>query len=300
MPESKMRPIRETIQLDEALAIIEASAVPITRTARVPLGDSDGRVLALDVIATADVPPFDRAAMDGFAVVAGDTFGAGTQTPCTLRCVETVHTGEIPTTRLDHGSCTEIATGAPMPEGADAVVMVEQTDRGPNGDVRIFTPVYPWQHVGRRAADIATGRVTLQRGDLLTPSRLGAIAALGIGEVDVFDRPRVATLSTGNEIIEPGQPLGPGQIYDINRFTLGAVSQRARWRRGELSDRGRHARLTRGSCRRVSRQRRPRLLRWELGRRAGPDARRAPQEGHGDVPRDSRQARKTNGVRTDR
>ena len=220
---TKMRPIRDTIQLDEALAIIERTAVPIARIEQVRLDAADGRVLASDIVATEDVPPFNRAAMDGFAVIAEDTFGASNQTPSTLQCVETVHTGRVPTTRLARGNCTEIATGAPMPEGGDAVVMVEQTDRGPDGDVQIFTPVYPRQNVGRRGADIATGQVTLNREDVLTPSRLGSVAALGLAEVDVFCRPRVAILSTGNEIIEPGQPLGPGQIYDINRFTVGAV-----------------------------------------------------------------------------
>ena len=223
---AKMRPIRKTIPLDEALDLVTAAARPIERAVRAPLTEADGRVLAADVVANADVPPFDRAAMDGYAVIAEDTFGAGGQTPRTLRCIESVHTGRVPTKRLDRGDCTQIATGAPMPEGADAVVMVERTDREPDGGVRIFTPVYPRQHVGRRAADIAVGQALLARGDLLTPGRLGSIAALGIADVDVFDRPAVAILSTGNEIVEPGQPLGPGQIYDINRFTVGAVVER--------------------------------------------------------------------------
>lgn len=223
---SKMRPIRKTIPLGDALDIVTAAARPIERTERVPLGAANGRVLAADVVAGADVPPFDRAAMDGFAVIAADTFGADGEAPRTLRCIESVHTGGVPAKRLARGDCTQIATGAPMPEGADAVVMVEHTDRAPDGGVRILTPVYPRQHVGRRGADIAAGEALLARGDLLSPGRLGSIAALGKADVEVIDRPVVALLSTGNEIIEPGQPLGPGQIYDINRFTVGAVVKR--------------------------------------------------------------------------
>ncbi len=223
MTQIKMRPIRKTIPLDEALALIKQSAVLLTRTAHVPLAEANGRVLAREVLATQDVPPFDRAAMDGYAVVAEDTFGASRHEPHRLRCVETVHTAEVPTKRLERGECTEIATGAPMPDGADAVVMVEETDKGEDTEVQIFTPVYPRQHVGRQGADIKTNQQLLDQGALLTPSRVGSIAALGIAEVEVFDRPRVAILSTGNEIVEPGQPLAPGQIYDINRFSLGAV-----------------------------------------------------------------------------
>ena len=100
--------------------------------------------------------------------------------------------------------------------------MVEETERR-GVEVAVFTPVYPRQHVGRRGADITRGAKLLQPGDLLTPSRLGSIAALGLAEGEVYARPRVALLSTGSEIAPPGQPLGPGQIYDINRFTLGAV-----------------------------------------------------------------------------
>ena len=219
---SAMRPIRKTIPFEEALRIVRAAARPIDRTVQVGLEDAGGRVLAEDVVAGRDVPPFDRAAMDGYAVLASDTFGAGRQEPARLRCVETVHTGMVAARRPAAGECIQIATGAPLPDGADAVVMVEETAR--DGDeVRVFAPVHPRQHVGRRAADIAAGQTVLRAGDLLTPSRLGSIAALGNAQVMVYDRPRVALVSTGNEIVEPGQPLAPGQIYDINRFTLGAV-----------------------------------------------------------------------------
>ncbi len=218
-----MRPIRETIALDEALALIADVVRPIARVERVPLSEAAGRVLAESIIAASDVPPFDRAAMDGYAVIAEDTFGAGRYEPRELRCIERVFTGQMPTKRLTRGECTEIATGAPLPEGADAVVMVEETEKGPNGDVRVFTPVYPRQHVGRRGADIAAGQSVLTPGDFLNPSRIGALAASGTATVPIYERPRVAILSTGNEIAPLGEPLGPGQIYDINRHTLAAV-----------------------------------------------------------------------------
>lgn len=218
-----MRPIRKTIPLEEALRLAEGAAVPLDRTERIDLEESVGRVLAEPVVADRDVPPFDRAAMDGYAVVADDTVGASRMTPGLLQWVETVHTGAVPSRPLGAGQCTQIATGAPMPAGATAVVMVEETDRREGGQIAVFTPVYPGQHVGRRGADIGTGAELLHPGDLLTPSRVGSIAALGIAEIAVYARPRVAIVSTGGEIVAPGQPLGPGQIYDINRFTLGSV-----------------------------------------------------------------------------
>ena len=219
---TKMRPFRETIPIDEALRIVNESARPLDRTARVGLADASGRVLAAGIVADRDVPPFDRAAMDGYAVLAADTAGVNREAPARLHCVATVHTGEVAARAVRRGECIQIATGAPLPAGADAVVMVEQTDR--RGDaVDIFTAVQPRQHIGRRGADIAAGQTVLRPGDVLTPSRVGSIAALGIAEIAVYDRPRVGIVSTGDEIIEPGQPLAPGQIYDINRFTLGAV-----------------------------------------------------------------------------
>ncbi len=218
-----MRPIRDTIPLDEARALVDAAIGPIARSERAMLVAANARVVASDVVSPADVPPFARAAMDGYAVRAEDTFGASRYEPKTLRCVEQVFTGQVPTCAVSAGACTEIATGAPIPEGADAVVMVEETDKDAGGTVRVFTPVYPRQNVGRRGADIQQGQTVVRAGDVLNPARIGALAALGLTEVDIYARPRVAILSTGNEIIDPGEPLGPGQIYDINKFSLSAI-----------------------------------------------------------------------------
>ena len=218
-----MRPIKDTVPLDEAVRIIDERTAPIERTERIALDDANGRVVSSDIVARADVPPFSRAAMDGYAVIAADTFGAGQYDPKILACVEKVFTGQVPHNAVTTGPCIEIATGAPMPEGADAVVMVEETERADGGRVRVFSPVYPRQNVGRQGADIQAGQTILRRGDLLNPSRIGAVAAVGLNDIDVFAKPRVAVMSTGNEIVEPGQPLAPGQIYDINRFTLTTI-----------------------------------------------------------------------------
>lgn len=219
---TKMRPFKGTISLEEARTIIERAIVPITRTERVPLEHASGRVLAEAIISTADVPPFARAAMDGYAVRAEDTAGASRATPRTLRRIEKVFTGQMPEKTVGAGECIEIATGAPMPGGADAVVIVEETDS--DGDVvRVLAPVNPGQNIGRQGADIQKGQDVMQPGTLLNASRVGSLAALGLTHVAVFEKPRVAILSTGNEIVEPGHPLAPGQIYDINRFTLTAV-----------------------------------------------------------------------------
>jgi molybdopterin molybdotransferase len=218
-----MRPIRETISIDEARSLLMEAARPLDRVERINIRDAAARVIAAPVVSPVDVPPFDRAAMDGYAVIAEDTFGAGRYDPRVLRCVDKVYTGMVSARTLSRGECIEIATGAPMPDGADAVVMVEETERAGDDSVRVFTPVYPRQHVGRRAADMAAGMTTLAAGTALNASRIGALAAMGLHEVEVFAKPVVAIVSTGNEVVEPGQPLHGGQIYDINRFTLSAI-----------------------------------------------------------------------------
>jgi molybdenum cofactor synthesis domain-containing protein len=121
------------------------------------------------------------------------------------------------------GECVEISTGAPIPDGADAVIMVEETGSDDDTVVQIFAEVQPQQNIGRQGADIESGQVVVAAGELINPSRIGALAAVGTVWVDVYDRPRVAILSTGNEVVDPGRALKPGQIYDVNRFTLAAV-----------------------------------------------------------------------------
>ncbi|HYE84878.1 MAG TPA: gephyrin-like molybdotransferase Glp [Vicinamibacterales bacterium] len=219
-----MKPIKETIPLEEARQLIAEACTPIERSERVRLVDANGRAAAVEVRSTRDVPPFSRAGMDGYAVRAEDTFGASRYEPKTLRVIDKVYTGQVPAKSLEAGTAIEIATGAPMPQGADAVVMVEETEKA-GEDVRVLTPVYPRQNVGRQGADIVVGQTVIAAGDVLNPSRIGALAALGVADVEVFAKPTVAILSTGNEIADPGHELLPGQIYDINKFTLSTIIQ---------------------------------------------------------------------------
>lgn len=218
-----MRPFTTTISLDEARRRLDEHVRPIARMERVDLADAVGRVAAADVISAMDVPPFARSAMDGYAVVAADTRDASNASPAVLRVLDRIFTGQMPTSTVARGTCAEIATGAPLPPGADAVVMVEETRSGGAGTVEILARVIAGQNIGRKGADIQTGDRVVGIGQQLTASRIGALAAVGCDGLDVFARPRVAILSTGNEVIEPGQPLVPGQIYDVNRFALAAI-----------------------------------------------------------------------------
>ena len=223
MTHPRMRPFDAVISLAEARAILDATGAPIGNVETIMLSEANGRVLASDVVAQGDVPPFSRAGMDGYAVRARDTHGASRSTPRALTKVGTLYTGQVSPLTVHDGECVEISTGAPIPDGSDAVIMVEETDSDAGNIVRIFADVQPQQNVGRQGADIQTGQVVVAADELLNSSRIGALAAVGTVWVDVYDRPRVAILSTGNEVVDPGRTLKPGQIYDINRFTLAAV-----------------------------------------------------------------------------
>jgi len=194
----------------------------------VDLQSAHGRVLAERVDATIDVPGFDRAAKDGYAVQARDTFGADEAEPVALDLAGVVHAGEKPDVAVEPGTCVEISTGAVMPEGADAVIVVERTDEteGPDGDTRVQlrTSVAPSDNVMVAGADIAAGTRALGPGRRLTPREIGLLSALGVDSVPVRAAPTVGIVSTGEELVRPGDALDSsrGQIHDVNSYTVAA------------------------------------------------------------------------------
>ncbi|MEM3010545.1 MAG: molybdopterin-binding protein [Candidatus Bathyarchaeia archaeon] len=193
-------------------------------TETVELLNACNRVLAKDIIAPIDVPPFSRATVDGYAVKAEDTFGAEEDKPVSLRICGRINVGEQPKIKVEKGTAAEIATGAPVPEGADAVVMLEYTGRKENL-LYVYNSITKGENVLKVGSDIRKGDTVLKLGQVLGPSQIGVLAALGFKEIEVYKRPKVAIISTGAEITEPGKPLSPGKIYDINAYTLNAAVQ---------------------------------------------------------------------------
>jgi putative molybdopterin biosynthesis protein len=184
-----------------------------------------GRVLAADVVSPVDVPSFDRSNVDGYAVVAEDTFGASEEAPRIVRLdADEIHTGVIPLGTVRRGGALAIATGGMMPRGADAVVMVEHADAR-NGELRVQRAVSPGSGVSFAGTDITGGETVLRAGQLLTSRDTGVLAAIGVAEVAVWRRPVVSILSTGDELIAPGQPMTPARVYDSNAQVLADAVQ---------------------------------------------------------------------------
>jgi len=186
----------------------------------IPLEAALGRVLAVDVVSPVDVPSFDRSNVDGFAVVAEDTFGASEEVPRSVALGdEEIHTGIVPTTVLHRGNAALIATGGMVPRGADAVVMVEYAEsRG--RELRIARAVTAGSGISFAGTDITAGETVLRQGQLLSSRDTGVLAAIGVAKVTVWRKPIVAILSTGDEIIAPGDPMQPAKVYDSNAQVL--------------------------------------------------------------------------------
>jgi len=218
----RMEPLKQLISSEEALKRIHKSITPIERTETIFIENAFGRVLTEDIVANMFVPPFDRAAMDGYAVRAKDTYGASSGKPRTLKLVHTLHAGESSTKTLGLGECIQIATGSPIPKGADAVVMVEFTERK-DSSVNVLEPVRAGESISPKGEDIKKGQVILKAGEQLSPAKVGVLAALGKKEVRVYAKPRVAIVATGTEIKEVGSVLEEGQVYDVNSYTLNLV-----------------------------------------------------------------------------
>ncbi len=203
------------------------ASFPPTTGERVALAQLDGRVPVADVVAPEDLPPWPRSTMDGYAVRARDTHGAGDAVPAYLRVLGSVAMGETFDGKVAAGETVAIATGGVLPEGCDAVVMVEYTQPAAGGELEVHRAVAAAENVMRPGDDLRRGEVLVPRGCRLRPQDVGALAALGIHELEVHRRPLVGLLATGNEIVAPDAAPRPGQVRDVNTTALAAQARRA-------------------------------------------------------------------------
>ncbi|MET4119088.1 putative molybdopterin biosynthesis protein [Bradyrhizobium sp. JR1.5] len=224
IPQSQVRSALEQEQFlkilsrEEALARFEAALFPRALSSETrKLGAALGASLAEDITAPIDVPPFDRSNVDGFAVRSADLATAGEGAPVRLGLNgETIHCGTVPAVQVAAGTATPIATGGPLPRGADAVIMVEHTQPAGSGAIDVRRAASPGQFISYAGSDIARGEALLRAGTIIGSREVGMLAACGIAEVSVVRKPRVAVISTGDELVQPGEVLAPAAIYDTN------------------------------------------------------------------------------------
>jgi molybdopterin molybdotransferase len=209
------------LEVEEAQAHIIAAIRPLG-TESIALADATRRVLAQDIAAPISLPPFDNSAMDGYAVCAADVAKASAGSPCRLKRIGAVPAGGSFNGAIESGTCVRLFTGSPLPHGTDAVVMQEDT-RAAGEFVEVLDTVRSWENVRLAGEDVKTGTVVARAGDRLTAARIALLGATGIDRFLVAKRPLVGILGTGNELIEAGQPLASGQIYESNRAALASL-----------------------------------------------------------------------------
>jgi molybdopterin molybdotransferase len=205
------------------------SAVPPAESEQVPLIEAERRVLAESLRSPIDLPPFDNSSMDGFALRAADVAAALLETPARLRLIGRVEAGQTFDGEVQRGDCVRLFTGSPLPAGADAVVMQEDTrlEPGVPGEVLVLEGVKPWENIRFRGGDVKRGALVAEAGQRVNAGLLSLLGALGLPEVSAGRQPVVGLLATGSELREPGQSLAPGQIYESNRLGLAALVRQA-------------------------------------------------------------------------
>ena len=217
-----MKPFGALLPFEEAKETVNKHVKPLETTESVGIDSAVGRVLAGDLVATQNTPPFDRGLMDGYAVRAEDIQGASRENPAVLDMIGVIHAGETSDVTIGKGQCVQSATGAMLAAGADTVVKVEDTGIK-DGRIEIYSETKLMTNVSKKGSDIAAGEIILKAGTYLDPTKIGVLASQGLRTVTVFARPKVAVLSSGEEVIEQGQELKEGQLYDINSFTISSV-----------------------------------------------------------------------------
>lgn len=218
-----MKWLDELLPFEQALDNILEHILPVAGQETVAPDQACGRVLAEGLTARLNVPPFNRASMDGYAVLSGDTAGACRENPAVLKLAGSMYAGHAPVLCVHASECVYVATGSAIPASADAVVRIEDCRREGN-KVEAYAPVAPGANIAPAGEDIRSGVTILDKGIRLNPARMGVIASQGISEVKVYVKPEVAIITTGEELAQPGTPLRPGQIYDVNAATLGALT----------------------------------------------------------------------------
>ncbi|HWR58171.1 MAG TPA: gephyrin-like molybdotransferase Glp [Thermodesulfovibrionales bacterium] len=214
----------DAISVDEALKrILGHLSVKGPSVARLQIEDCYRRVLAEDICSPEDLPAFSRSTVDGFAVKSSDTFGSSETIPSYLNVSHEVLMGLEPHFELKKGIAAKIPTGGMLPSGADAVVMLEHVQTSEEGLIEVLKPVAPGENVIFAGEDVEKGEVILRKGALLRPQDIAAVAGIGIKELAIYERPRVSIISTGDEIVPAGKPLGPGQVRDINSYNLAGL-----------------------------------------------------------------------------
>jgi molybdopterin molybdotransferase len=215
----------QSISMEMALEIFQSYA-SILGMEEIYVVDSFERILAEDILAGFPLPPFRRSPLDGYALRAADTAGADAETPIILQITQTVFAGQVPTKPLQPGETAAVTTGAPLPQGSDAVIKFEDIHR--EGEtISIHSPLQMGENVVFQGEDIAQGEMVLEKGAYITPAAMGLLASLGIEKVRVNKKPRVAVYSIGDELLEVGQALRPGKIYNSNLYTLSAQVREA-------------------------------------------------------------------------